>query len=40
MKAANSGASVFKHWTENGQKLGASYKVLVILYSLEQYPAY
>lgn len=31
MKAINSGASVLKHWTENGQKLDSFYKVLFIL---------
>lgn len=37
MEATNSGASVLTHWIENGQKLSTSYKVLFILYFLEQY---
>lgn len=40
MEATNSGASVLKHWTENGQKLGTSYQVLFILYSVEQHSAH
>lgn len=40
MEATNSGASVLKHWTENGQKLATSYKVLFIIYSVDQYSVY